>query len=250
MTSEDQTMPACRICGSEHTAFVRNVPMRRSKQTSPLFYCLFCESFTHPQIYTEPDDQLERDAEWHITVEERNTRWANNFLNGVVLKRNVGSIVEIGCATGTMLSEARKRAIQVYGFDTNPYVKKLAWERHGINVQDELWDRTSIRGPVDLVACISVMEHLPDPQTLMFEIGAYCSAYGAAAYISVPFMTEKRDLHWLEAEVPETSANPFYLVDVHINHFSRTGFELMAKRAGAKVISPEAIGWIGYYLEF
>ena len=107
-----------------------------------------------------------------------------------------------------------------------------------------------MNSPVDLIACISVMEHLPDPQALMGEIGAYCAKYGAAAFISVPFMTEKSDRHWLDEEIPETIANPFYLVDVHINHFSRNGFEQMARHAGAKTVEPAPIGWIGYWLEF
>ncbi|MEO1553319.1 MAG: class I SAM-dependent methyltransferase [Pseudomonadota bacterium] len=224
--------------------------MRRMRRSAPVLFCMDCESFTHPLIYQEPDDQLKRDAEWHVTVEDRNATWSGYFLDGVMERRSINSIIEIGCATGTLLSVARNRNVQVYGFDTNPYAKTIAWERHGIVIQNQLWNRNTIVKAVDVVACISVIEHLENPAALMNEIGAYCSRHGAAAFVTVPFVTERCDFDWLNVPVPKTIKNPFYLVDVHINHFSRKAFEKLARDAGATTIRRAHMGWVGYWLEF
>ena len=207
-------------------------------------------SFWHPLIYTEPDDQLKRDAEWHISVEERNTTWANNFLDAIKYKEPIASILEIGCGTGTLMSLARERGLKVHGHDTNPYVPQIALRRHNLRIDTSYWDRGSTDEKFDLVVSISTFEHLPDPQYLLAEIAAYCKQHGSAAFISVPFMVERDDWHYLLEPEPKEIRNPLYLVDVHINQFSRKGFEIMARNAGATHIEYYPRGWIGYWLRF
>jgi len=242
--------PHCRFCNSELTAYLRHVPMRRMSASAPLYYCLDCECMWHPQIYVEPDDQLRRDAEWHVTVEERNERWGTNFLNGIQHVKGATSFIEIGCGTGTLMAQARQRGMKVIGFDTNPYAPPIARERHNIEIETELWAHDTLAEKYDVVVCISTMEHVPDPQGLMREIATYCRQHNSAAYISVPFMVEREDWHYLLEEKPSTIQNPLYLVDVHINQFSRKGFETMARNEGATVVEFFPHGWIGYWLEF
>lgn len=242
--------PACRFCNSEFTAYVRDIPLRRMSGTTPLYYCMGCESFWQPQIYIEPDEQLQRDAEWHITVEERNSRWINNFLDAASAVRPIRSFIEIGCGTGTMLDIGRKRGMDVIGYDTNPYAAPLARSRHGIEIETCLWSHTTLSKSYDLVVCISTVEHLPDPNALMREISLYCKAHGSAAFVSVPFMYERSDWHFLLEPKPKDIKNPFYLSDVHINHFSRFGFEVMCRSHGATKVQYFPRGWIGYWLEF
>lgn len=242
--------PACRFCDSRLTAHVRDVPLRRMPKSAPLFYCLNCECFWHPQIYSEPDDQLRRDAEWHVSVEERNQKWGTNFLNAIEHVKGATSLVEIGCGTGSLLAQATARGMRAVGYDTNPYVVDIARSRHCVEVRSELWSRDSIAEKFDVVVCISTLEHLTQPLSLMREIAAYCRRVGAAAYISVPFMVERSDWHYLTEETPSVIQNPLYLVDVHINQFSRKGFEMMASMSGASSAEFFPRGWIGYWLEF
>ena len=156
--------PECRVCGSSITAYIRDIPMRRMKRSAPLYYCLECESFAHPHIYSEPPEQQEKDANWHIGVEDRNTGWANKFFDEAVKVRPINSVLEIGCATGTFLSVAKDRRMKVEGFDTNSYAASVAKERHHIDVNTELWDRNTITEKFDLLCSISVLEHLTEPR--------------------------------------------------------------------------------------
>ena len=242
--------PQCRFCDSPYTAKLREVPLRRMSGAADVYYCMNCECFWHPQVYVEPDDQLKRDAEWHISVEERNARWADNFLNAALQKAPIQSILEIGCGTGTLLSRARDRGLRVTGHDTNPYVAAIARERHNLEISNAIWTQDTTDEKVDLIVSISTLEHLTDPRSLLSDIAAYCKRHGSQAYLSVPFISERKDWGYLLEETPKEIANPFYLVDVHINHFSKKGFAMMCAAAGATTIEFFPRGWIGYWLKF
>ena len=124
-----------------------------------------------------------------------------------------------------------------------------AKKRHNIEVHQHLWNSDTLTEKYDLVLCISVMEHLSDPLALMREIAIYCKRHGSIAFVSVPFITEKEHLpSFLIEPVPLAPSNPLYHVDVHINHFSKKGFESMAKTAGAIDVMYYPYGWMHSYL--
>ena len=240
---------SCRVCNSKFVAYMRPVPLQRMPQFTSLYYCMDCGSFLHPQIYREPLDQLFRDAQWHISVEERNRPWANEFFDAALKKRDIRSVIELGCGTGTFLSVAKSRGITVYGHDTNPHVPTIARERHGITVDSSMWTATSCTTAYDLLVCISTFEHLVEPRALMAEIATYCRRTKAAAYISVPFATERT--HWDQVLVAKPElGNPLYFADVHLTHFTKKGFEMMAGHYGATELTYFKHGWMGYWLEF
>ena len=239
----------CRVCDSVFVAYIRPVPLQRMKQFTSLYYCMDCGSFLHPQIYREPSDQLARDAQWHISVEERNQGWANEFFDAALLKRDIRSVIEIGCATGTFLSVAKSKGISIYGHDTNPYVSAIAQERHEIIVDSSIWTSKSTLVSYDLLVCISTFEHLLDPRALMAEIADYCRRTKAAAYISVPFAFERTQWDQILVENPEMG-NQLYFSDVHLTHFTKKGFEALARNYGATEITYFKHGWMGYWLGF
>jgi SAM-dependent methyltransferase len=239
----------CRVCDSEFVAYLRSVPLQRIAQFTPLYYCMDCDSFLHPQIYKEPPEQLLGDAKWHISVEQRNQDWAEKFFDAAQKKRNIRSVIEIGCGTGSFLSVAKSRGMAVYGHDTNPHVPAISLERHKIKVDPSIWTEVGTAERYDLVVCISLFEHIPDPRHLIAEIATYSRRTGAAAFISVPFATERNQWAQLLIDNP-VAGNPLYLSDVHITHFSRKGFELMAKTFAPRELTYLYHGWMGYWIEF
>ena len=102
--------------------------------------------------------------------------------------------------------------------------------------------RSFIRGPVG--------RGLVEPHALMREISDYCRKHGAEAFISVPFLTERDNWSALDEETPGTIQNPFYLCDVHINHFTHEGFRRFARMHGATSVEFTPVGWIGYWVKF
>lgn len=238
----------CRICGSQIIAYVRDIPMRRQHKTIPLYICLICDSLFHPQYYEEDDAQRQKDAEWHVEHEERNAGWGLNLVRALQSNFGTKSAIEIGCGTGTVLNVCMSEGWSVKGFDTNEYAAVIGKDRHGIEILTDLWRRDTIRERFDIVLLISVLEHLPEPRKLIEEIALYCKKHNSLAFVAVPFVTEREDLHFLLEETPTDLKNPFYLCDVHINHFSRRGFEIMCSDAGMTA-TPFNHGWNGYVLQ-
>lgn len=240
--------PSCRICRSVYCAYLKDVPSPRMKTSTALYYCMNCGSFQHPQVYHEDDGQLKRDAAWHLSVEERNNRWSQNFWK-TASARGVSSLIEIGCGTGTLMAVGREMEKQAVGYEVNPYAVEIA-KRNELDVRHELWSSETLSEKYDLVTAISVFEHLPNPRELMEQVATYCRQWGSQAFISVPFATEKEDWFHLLEENPTYPENPLYLVDVHINHFSKRGFVTMAADFGATHIEFLPCGWWGYWLKF
>ena len=157
--------------------------------------------------------------------------------------------MEIGCATGTLLSVAKSRGLRAYGYDSNPHAQPVALARHGIQIDSGLWVGSD-SAQYDLVLCISTLEHLTNPKGLLSEIAAYGKRTGAQAFVSVPFNAEQHS--WPDFLNPDPKAgNPLYLCDVHLTHFTKRGFETMARSAGAvQLVRATYGGWTGYWLIF
>jgi SAM-dependent methyltransferase len=247
----DPTLPVekrCRACDSPMVAYLRHVKMQRLPQSTPIYACLACGSFMHPQIYREPDEQLRADARWHVSVEDRNAAWARTLLD-VAKARNprLSAVVEVGCGTGTLLSVAKQDGLRVHGYDSNPHVRPIALERHGIAIDSGWWTGAD-PARHDLVVCISTLEHLTDPKALAMEIVRYVNRTGAEAFVSVPINSEPSA--WPDYLDPDPKAgNPLYLCDVHLTHFTRKGFETLLRSVGATQFERATHGgWMGYWL--
>tara|TARA_R110002072_G_scaffold73069_8_gene174281 strand:+ start:297 stop:566 length:270 start_codon:yes stop_codon:yes gene_type:complete len=88
-------------------------------------------------IYTEDDQQLRLDAAWHSTVRGRNRDWGMQLFEKASEYREIKSVLEIGCATGTVLKVAQERGLVARGFDTNPYAVEIA-QRDGLLVENRM----------------------------------------------------------------------------------------------------------------
>lgn len=243
----------CPICGSEFTTYLRDIPAPYIKKNIPVLFCMDCSSLATPSGYSEDDERLKLDARWHLDVQERNTRFARNFLNAVRHQfPHVQSILEIGCGTGTLLEVARTEYnMRVIGYDTNPHAINLGLSQHkGINLIHDYWTAQSFEEKYDLVLCISIMEHLDQPMILMQEVAEYCKKHQSSAFISVPyFERDKWDL-LLEQNPNDNPASDLRMAYAHVVHFTKRGLVAMAGRCGATSAVFFPRGWRGHWLEF
>lgn len=140
-------------------------------------------------------------------------------------------IVEIGCGAGWFLDEAYKMGIDVTGYDTNLDCVKYAQHNLGIDIRAEYFT-DALQEKCDVIAAISVLEHMESPGELMKEIAATAIRNGALALISVPTHL-KQVFTFLGDTSEENTANPLRLYPWHVTHFSRNGLENFVKRFGA-----------------
>tara|TARA_R110002072_G_scaffold73069_8_gene174282 strand:+ start:615 stop:908 length:294 start_codon:yes stop_codon:yes gene_type:complete len=96
-----------------------------------------------------------------------------------------------------------------------------------------------------------VLEHLTDPKALLAEIAAYAAKHSSLVFIAVPWATHKPAWGNILEPNPSSPSNPFFLADVHINHFSQLGLKELAKNVGAKMIDLHPPGtWNGFWMRF
>ena len=79
-------------------------------------------------------------------------------------------ILDVGCGYGTHLAIAAARGWNCFGIEVSGHAREIARQRHGQNLY--LTDRVEhlIPHQFDLILMLDVLEHLPDPYKLFFEL--------------------------------------------------------------------------------
>ncbi len=169
---------ACPLCGSATSREVAVV--RRWKQPFRMTRCASCTLLfmnprpTDAQLASFYDEGFFSGDGEYVYVDERTVepqvraRAAGRLarVERTLASRGVGSrrLVELGCAYGTFLDEARLRGWTVTGCDVSHDAAAWAREHRGLDVRTcDLADAGLGAGSVDLVTGSEVVEHLSDP---------------------------------------------------------------------------------------
>lgn len=89
-----------------------------------------------------------------------------------------GRLLDVGCATGEFLLEARRRGWDTFGVEMSPYAAAVA-RRRGLDVRvGSLSDARLPPGGFDAVTLLDVIEHLRDPKAELREIHRLMKAGG------------------------------------------------------------------------
>jgi SAM-dependent methyltransferase len=92
-----------------------------------------------------------------------------NARDRVRLARRFGADVssrwlDVGCAVGYTLDEARKSGCEVLGVELSEWAATLAHDKLGLPVKRSMREALDSRGPgFDVVSFFQVLEHMPDP---------------------------------------------------------------------------------------
>ncbi|MEM7767800.1 MAG: class I SAM-dependent methyltransferase [Pseudomonadota bacterium] len=241
MTRETPPKPdRCAACGSSAIHHVRQIWARRTRRHLDLYFCDDCESFMMPAFYTPTDETLQKTVAFHERITPRNMEWSTPLWDQVLAHfPGARAVAEIGCGNGALLAEAERRGLSALGFELNPHVAAFARDRFGLDIRESLWDRTTDMPECNVLACISVLEHLEDPAALISEIAAYLKPRDGLAILSVPLIDESR---WKHVVRPLAKASPFKSTDEHVQYFSPQGFATLLERCGFTSVERYVIG--------
>jgi SAM-dependent methyltransferase len=152
---------------------------------------------------------------------------------GRFVPRRESRILEVGCATGRLLGELRRRGFpNTSGIDPSPSCAETALREFGIAVETgTLFALSRRKDEVDMVVLVGVLEHIRDLSGALSVLWGVLKAEGRL-YLEVPDACEFTT--WLDAPFQQFSVE-------HVNFFSRRSLENLLKVNGFRVLAVERL---------
>ncbi|HJN22436.1 MAG TPA: glycosyltransferase [Rhodospirillales bacterium] len=203
------------------------------KNTPQIIQCLQCGLMQVPgKSQPEGIEVLYSDVEDPTYMDNRAARELNfekTFERIESFLPETGSMLEIGAFCGLFLAQAEKRGWRCQGVEPSRWAARIAREEAGVEVlTGTLGDnRESLKDDYDLAVAWDVLEHVPDPYGLLTEIHRHLRPGGILCLSTL-------DRHnWL----PRLTGRHWpWIMDMHLQYFSRDFLEGMLARAGYEVV--------------
>ena len=148
------------------------------------------------------------------------------------------SVLDIGCAYGFFLDEARKLGMSVHGLDISE--SAIQWMEKHLGIKGTVGlSSDAPEGPFDLISAIEVIEHTADPRSFIDDIygrlkeeGILVIVTGASDSITARVMGKK----WWYLNPPD-----------HCSIFSRVALKQLISDKGFEILGHSLIPfhWVG-----
>lgn len=170
--------PTCPVCKAEDTSFSFEV------DGFDVWQCGHCSGSFIGKMPTERElKNYYDDPNWFESglkggyeSYDRQTEGTIPFVEGVlasVAKDNTyKSVLDIGCGYGTHLGVAQKYGWECFGVEISDHARQIAIERHGDYAFIKSTVTELIPHKFDLILMLDVIEHLPDPYVIFYELFA------------------------------------------------------------------------------
>ncbi|MCW5623676.1 MAG: class I SAM-dependent methyltransferase [Burkholderiales bacterium] len=212
----------CRVCGQMAT-----VP-RLEESDLPALYSRYYPRREVDYI------ALEREAKKAVAPLGRLRRWlAGTDNQGHYRARPGQTVLDIGSGSCLSLLELREMNVTSWGVEADPNVKDIALH-FGLNVHiGSIHDNPFPGKSFDLIVMNQVIEHVPDPLSLLEVVRKRLNPYGRVV-LSFPntasAQAHRSGVRWINWHVP-----------YHQHHFNRASFSRLAARAGYEVVNARSI---------
>ncbi len=238
-------MAACAICGAENRApFLDKDGYAYTRCTGCGGVCLdplpgaeesralYAESYFQRGAAGGYTDYAGDEAVHRRNAVERCRLLASSMPAGSAPPGGPGgrSLIDVGCALGFFLDEARRRGWRVAGIEASSWAAAEARRRTGLEIYPSLEKlREAEVEPRDAVTFFQVLEHLPDPAVALDEAAA-CLRPGGRVVIETwdreSLVARLSGSHWQQVSPPSV---------VHL--FARSDLGALLDRAGLELTS-------------
>ncbi|MCA3174281.1 MAG: methyltransferase domain-containing protein, partial [Burkholderiales bacterium] len=231
----------CTLCGSIDIEFALRFPDVSGKLID-LYTCVQCASLIPQFESNDSDDALGQQVRfhedwWQDSLADDLDRSLRNMAGVVSQLQPVlgspqdagGAVVEVGCGRGTMLRALTDAGYSTLGCEPSARLSELARTHYGIP-QEVLFQMTAdafLNGPVSqlsqpprAVVLWHVLEHLPEPLSLLFRIHDVLPC-GGHLILQLPLLHQP------------------YVYPEHYFFVSETSVIYLASRCGFEVVSLE-----------
>ncbi len=180
----------CNLCSSQHYKIIRFIEKSYTADASEPMYkitedkvgqlplrivrCLRCGL-----VYANPQDipaeiylnYRNMKDEVYISEEKARRISARIVLKKISKYKRPGRILDIGCATGFLLDEAKSEGWEAYGVELSEWAASYARKRFNLNIfEGVLKEARFPYDHFDVVVLIDSIEHLPDPKGTLGQV--------------------------------------------------------------------------------
>ncbi|NQT90533.1 MAG: methyltransferase domain-containing protein, partial [Candidatus Omnitrophica bacterium] len=244
---------SCNICGSSRR---KSVYSKRKDQDSEhsktytitkditsqpyeIVECLECGL-----IYTLSQDSRASLLEEYSSMEdglylkEANGRRkaAKRVLDEISDFKKKGRLLEIGCACGFLLDEARQSGWEASGIEPSRWAAEYARDALGLDVTNGALEDSDIdKGAFDVIVAIDVLEHLSDPKSALKKMRESLKEDGLL-YVAIPDISSAASRLF--------KSRWWGIKRHHLYYFTKETLRLLLEREGFEVVRK------AYYLRY
>lgn len=172
------------------------------------------------------------------------------FVRGL---RAEGTLLDVGCSTGTFLLLAKEAGFETYGIDVSAYSVQVTKNRlclDGSRIECAALSESTLltTARFDLITLWDVAEHLADPATEFRRLRDALTPTGLlvlrSPHVGSPFVRLARLAHLLSGGHVNAPLSAFFHHD-HFFLFSEAGLRVLFSRAGLREVSTkqDALTW-------
>ncbi len=241
----------CKICGENNfKSFLTTKDYFYTGEEFNLSICQNCEFiFTNPipdnlSRYYETEEYLSHHSHKKTIISR-----IYSFVRNLNLQRKYkvvtkyvsrGTIMDIGCGTGELLSFFKSKKWKTIGVEPDMEARKLAEKEHHITVFDEPHIKNIENNSLDVVSMWHVLEHVEDLNERVSDIKRIVKDDGIMVF-ALPNIKSpdaiKYGKFWAGLDVPR-----------HLYHFSEKTFEQLLTKHGLKLIRSIPMKFDAYYV--
>lgn len=200
---------------------------RRHISPGRILRCRSCR-FGFRQMRSSPEQLRELYRQMDPTVYESELlgrkRTAKSHMQIVQRYLHPGRLLDVGCASGLFLLQARQAGWDITGIEPNEVLCEDARNNfNGAEVQCTTLEMARLQSDFDAITAWDVLEHVPDPQ-LFLQLCRSLLRTSGYLFLNVPDL-DSRQARILGPRWP-------LLLPEHLNYFNRESLTLCAERAG------------------
>lgn len=224
--------PHLRVAGEAGPAGLIPTTDRYGTALSDLVRCVTCGHMQLESPAAEADlaEAYGEAASDDYLVEEEGQRvTARYVLDAIEVEVERGSLLDVGCWAGFLLSEAERRGWRCIGIEPSEYASRHAREQLGLDVRTAgLEDAELEPARFQAIVLSDVIEHLPDPGEALDRVSALLAGDGVVA-LTLPdagsTLARLLGRHW------------WSVIPTHVQYFTRHSLRVLLGRHDFELIS-------------